>query len=133
MLPQERFCTILKQHIADQDAVLAQFHKDIQERPVHTLTWADDTFQAVASRQVFTWVLTTLTKPDTKATLQTILHYTQGQALLCFNRNPSTSVCENLVNRCMGRAWTRLLAHLVDVGVLLNPLIGVSVPATTES
>jgi hypothetical protein len=132
-MPKDRFCTILQQHIADQDAVLAQFHKNLQEQPVPTLIWADNTFQAAASRQVFTWVLTALTKSDTKVTLHTILHYAQGQTLICFNRNPSTSVCENLMNVCMGRAWTRLLGHLVDVGVLLNPLIGVGVPATTES
>ena len=114
---QAQLCVTLQRRVDQQDEVLAHFHKNFQEKPFHTLTWADDTFQAVASRQVFTWVLTALTKPDTKATLHTIRAYALEQSLLHLGRTPSTSACENLVNVCMGRAWTSLLGHLVEVGV----------------
>jgi len=77
----------------------------LQQNP-YALTWGDSTFEESAKVAVFGEVLSVLRNPNTKATLQTLETYALEQALrVARDINQSTSVCSNLMDRCVAKAW----------------------------
>lgn len=83
------------------------------EHPVTALEWASDDFVHAARIQIYSQVIDTARKPDTKADLFTLLKYAQEQAIrAAMYPQRSTSPCSNLMDQAKGTAWAEVYEWL---------------------
>lgn len=104
-----RFNYRLDSTVESADRTLAEFSENFGKNAGYTLTWADSTFAAAASREVAMQLRTIAFGSDTVEAkgVDAAIAYASRKALegARYGTNRSTSACSNIYSDHMTRAW----------------------------